>query len=77
MRAKLFDFNLYLTRGELGLFGFYDQGRVWADGEDSDLWHNGYGAGLWVTPFHMFVVSGAVTWSDAGRGIDLSLGFQF
>ena len=56
LRAKLLNFNLYLTRGELGVFGFYDQGRVWADGEDSDLWHTGYGAGLWVTPFHLFVV---------------------
>jgi hypothetical protein len=29
-----------------GVFGFYDTGRVWVEGEDSDTWHYGYGGGL-------------------------------
>jgi outer membrane translocation and assembly module TamA len=29
-----------------GLFAFYDTGRVWVKGEDSDTWHYGYGGGL-------------------------------
>lgn len=29
-----------------GLFAFYDTGRVWLEGEDSDKWHYGWGGGL-------------------------------
>lgn len=29
-----------------GLFAFYDTGRVWLAGEDSDTWHYGWGGGL-------------------------------
>jgi len=71
------DFNIYLTRGELGIFGFFDQGRVWADDEDSDVWHRGYGAGLWLTPFNLLVVTGSMGFSDEGRLFDLSIGFQY
>jgi len=28
------------------LFGFYDVGRVWLEGQESDLWHQGYGGGI-------------------------------
>jgi hypothetical protein len=28
------------------LFGFYDVGRVWLEGEESDTWHQGYGGGI-------------------------------
>jgi hemolysin activation/secretion protein len=77
LRAKLADFNVYITRGELGAFGFYDLGRVWADGEDSDLWHQGYGGGIWITPFYRFVVTGALGFSEEGRLVDLSFGLFF
>jgi outer membrane protein assembly factor BamA len=38
---------------KVGIRGFYDIGRVWADSDDSsaDYWHYGYGAGFYVTPF--------------------------
>jgi hypothetical protein len=29
-----------------GLVGFYDVGRVWLAGEDSNTWHSGYGGGI-------------------------------
>jgi len=77
LRTKLLDFNIYLTRGELGVFGFFDQGRVWADDEDSDIWHRGYGGGLWITPFKLVVVTGSMGFSDEGRLFDLSIGFQY
>ena len=77
LRAKLFDFNLYVAAGELGLFGFYDRGRVWADDEQSDVWHSGYGAGVWVTPFRLTVLTAAMAFSERGQLFDFSLGFQF
>ncbi|HTF20638.1 MAG TPA: BamA/TamA family outer membrane protein [Chryseolinea sp.] len=38
---------------KIGVRGFYDIGRVWADSdaEGDDLWHYGYGGGFYVTPF--------------------------
>ena len=77
LRAKVLDFNIYLTRGELGVFGFVDQGRVWADDESSDIWHRGYGAGVWLTPFKLIVVTGSLGFSPEGRLFDLSIGFQY
>jgi len=51
LRITLFGFKTYLFPASVGLLGFYDIGRVWLQGEDSDVWHKGYGAGLWITPF--------------------------
>lgn len=77
LRVKLFDFNLYLLKGELGALGFVDQGRVWLNDEDSDVWHRGYGGGLWLTPFNLTVLTASVGVSDEGELLDLSVGFQF
>ena len=33
--------------GTVGLFGLADVGRVYLEGESSDIWHAGFGAGLW------------------------------
>ncbi len=34
----------------IGLLGFYDVGKVWAKGVDSDKWHQGYGGGIYLSP---------------------------
>jgi len=36
-----------LTRGQLGVIGFADAGRVWLDGDSEGDWHAGAGGGLW------------------------------
>jgi len=56
-RFKLFDFSTYFAKGEFGILGFNDIGRVWLEGEDSSVWHHGYGGGLWMSPFSMAVIS--------------------
>ena len=33
---------------QLGIYGGYDLGRVWVDGQNSDVWHDSYGGGLWI-----------------------------
>ena len=33
--------------GTVGLFGLADVGRVYLEGESSDIWHAGFGTGLW------------------------------
>lgn len=38
---------------KIGIRGFYDLGRVWAesDASSANYWHQGYGAGFYITPF--------------------------
>ncbi|MFC7668547.1 hypothetical protein ACFQT0_15125 [Hymenobacter humi] len=33
-----------------GIFGFYDQGRVYYQGNSPDGWHSGYGGGFYIAP---------------------------
>jgi len=35
--------------GEFGVLGFTDVGRVFLDGESSDVWHTGVGGGVWFS----------------------------
>ena len=38
-----------LVPGDLGLYGLFDTGRVYLDGESSTQWHNAAGGGLWIS----------------------------
>jgi hypothetical protein len=49
-RIKLFSLASYILPGELGLTGFFDAGRVWADNDHSDKWHTGEGGGVYFMP---------------------------
>ncbi|AVR46926.1 phosphoesterase [Christiangramia fulva] len=33
---------------QIGIFGGYDLGRVYVEGEDSNSWHDSYGGGFWI-----------------------------
>ncbi len=57
IRMKLFPFSNYLLTGSLGLLVFNDIGRVWVTNENSQKWHNGYGGGLWLSPFEMAILN--------------------
>jgi Omp85 superfamily domain len=46
LRAPLVRITL-LVRGQLGIVGFADVGRVWMDGNSAGDWHTGAGSGLW------------------------------
>ena len=66
-RMRLFRFNMPLFPGSVGLYGFFDSGRIWykdRDGIDptaatgkSTRWHMGYGGGLWIAPMRRYVFS--------------------
>ena len=57
LRFKLFNFSNYISKGEFGVLGFNDVGRVWLEGEDSNRWHHGYGGGIWISPFSIVVLT--------------------
>jgi hypothetical protein len=78
VRMRLFDFSTFLFPGALGLLGFHDIGRVWADEEKSGRWHMGYGGGIWIAPIRRWVAAVSVAHSkDENLIAYLSLGFRF
>jgi len=48
LRLRLTRFFVILP-GELGVFGLADAGRVFLEGESSDVWHSAFGGGMWIS----------------------------
>jgi hypothetical protein len=61
----------YLMNGKIGLSVFYDQGRVWQPGENSNTWHTDYGAGFYLAPFNKLLANIAYGISKERRMIQL------
>ena len=53
----LVNFKSFLFNGKAGLLAFFDQGRVWLNGEESNTWHYGYGGGIILAPFNKIYIS--------------------
>ena len=47
----------YLFSGKIGIIALYDIGRVWQPGENSNVWHQGYGGGIMLAPFNKVSVT--------------------
>lgn len=78
LRIRIASFNTYLFGGVFGLLVFNDVGRVYMDGERSDKWHDGYGAGIWIAPIKRFVVTGSLARSEEEKILPrITFGFQF
>lgn len=77
LRAKLFDFVSYLLPGTVGLTLFNDVGRVWAHGESSHAWHDGYGGGIYIRPAQLALIQIQVAHSDEGWLPYIAFGFRF
>jgi len=74
LRGKLFDVKGYILPGAFGLVGFNDVARVWADGEQSNKWHDSYGGGFYYIPFNMFLVSATLGFSPEETLINFTVG---
>jgi outer membrane protein assembly factor BamA len=77
MRIRLANFRTYLFPGSLGIFGFYDTGRIWADTDDSDNWLSGYGGGIWFSPLRRMVLTVTYAASKEDRMPLVGLGWKF
>jgi hypothetical protein len=77
LRIKLTDFASYIVPGQIGVIGFYDIGRVWENGQSSDKWHNGTGAGFYVAPARLAVIKIIAAYSEEGWYPYLSTSFRF
>jgi len=78
LRVNFGELNALLFRAPFGLLVFNDIGRVWADDEKSNSWHDGYGGGLWIAPLKRIVIVGSMTFSNEEKWLLLvNFGFQF
>jgi hypothetical protein len=82
LRLRLLDFNAYVIKGDFGVIGFGETGRVWMRNESSNKWHHSYGGGVYLTPFNMVIVSAVLAISEedklfnAGVGTRINIVFQ-
>ncbi len=60
-----------------GIYGGFDYGRVWVDGEDSNNWHTSQGGGLWVSGLNSFGLNLGYFTSDEGSQLQIGFGFGF
>lgn len=57
LTIKLLNVRAYILPTQIGLNLFYDTGIVSVEGETSNLWHQGYGGGIWVAPARIIFMS--------------------
>ena len=77
LRVALGRFTLVFP-ADFGVFGFGDVGRVYVDDDPSDVWHNGYGGGIWIAPVMRETTARvAVARSEGRTTFLLGLGFGF
>jgi len=77
IRFKLLNIRSYILNGETGFLLFNDIGRVWVGGEDSERWHDGYGIGVWLTPFNFTALTLTYSRSDEEDLINFTFRFLF
>lgn len=56
-RLRFYRFRTSAFTGTWNVMGFVDTGRVWVDGETSKMWHIGYGPGVGVNVYDLFLLS--------------------
>ncbi len=77
LRISLADFGNYIFKGQFGITGFYDIGRVWQSGAQSGKWHNGGGVGLYLAPASLAVFRLNFAYSEEGWYPNFAMGFRF
>ncbi|AEW00018.1 hypothetical protein A4D02_29225 [Niastella koreensis] len=77
LRYNLANLRGYVFRGKIGLIGFFDDGRVWIKGENSNTIHTGYGGGLYYLPYNMMSFTAYYATSKEVSYVTLRAGFFF
>jgi hypothetical protein len=64
-----------LTRGDVGVLGLVDAGRVWMDGRSPGGWHAGVGGGVWYRTLGVRVSAAVARGEKTGLYLDAGLPF--
>lgn len=73
-----YSFDKFKTRTlplQIGIFAGYDLGRVWTTNDDSNVWHNSYGGGFWLSTAES--LAGTFNLFNSDDGLRFSFGFSF
>ncbi|GAB4091409.1 BamA/TamA family outer membrane protein [Flaviaesturariibacter terrae] len=70
----LWNMHSWLFNGKAGPIAFFDNGRVWNPGEQSNAWHTGFGAGLMLAPFNKIAITVAYGITPESKVVNLRLG---
>lgn len=73
LRYSFNQFKTSLLPFQIGVYAGYDLGRVWEPGEDSKIWHDSYGGGIWVNSAQS--LNGTFSLFDGGEGWRFAFGF--
>ncbi|HTE01277.1 MAG TPA: BamA/TamA family outer membrane protein [Mucilaginibacter sp.] len=76
-RLRLGDISSYVLPGQFGISGFYDVGRVWEKNESSNVWHQGYGGGIYFAPISIVVLQLQAGYSTEGWYPSFSFQFRY
>ncbi len=77
VRFKILNIKSYVFNGQTGILIFNDIGRVWVKGEDSRRWHDGYGIGVWLSPFEYTAMTLTYNRSKEDSFVDFTFRFMF
>ena len=77
LRYNMVDLKGYVIRGRLGVFGFFDDGRVWVKDESSSQLHTGYGGGIFLAPYNLYSFNVSYSTSKDANMIIVRAGFLF
>jgi hypothetical protein len=77
IRIKLAELQGYVFRGALGVYGFFDDGRVWIKNEHSNVLHAGYGGGIYFVPYNRLAVNLSFASSKEVHVFTFRTGFLF
>ena len=77
IRWKLAELKGYVLRGALGIYGFFDDGRVWVKDDDSDGLHTGYGGGIYFIPYNTLAINLSYGVSKEVNVFTIRAGFLF
>ena len=77
LRMQLFSSNNVILPFDMGLLAGFDIGRVWLNGEKSNIWHHGFTTGVWFDLLGMAVLQPYLSWSDEETLFSLKFGYNF
>ena len=62
---------------QIGVYTGYDLGRVWMDNQNSKLWHDSYGGGIWINSAESVQGNFSLFSGSEGARFEFGLGFKF
>ena len=77
LKLRLKEYVTAISPVTVGIFGGFDYGRVWVDGNDSSVWHTSQGGGFWINSLNALSLSFGYFNSDERNMVQVGFGLTF